>query len=43
MGNSIEKNLIKFALNVKFGGLFKAIQLALFGNKKNVCPRGCKW
>lgn len=43
MRKSIENSIITFVNNVRFLGLFKTIQLVLFDNQKNVCPRGCKW
>ena len=43
MRNTIEKNIIAIANKIKFDGLYKTIQYILYGNSKNVCPKGCKW
>lgn len=43
MRTKLQYSLINLADNIQLKGLFKVIQEFLFGNAKNVCPRGCKW
>lgn len=43
MRTSIENYIHNLAKIWQENGLYKAIQTLLFGNNRNVCPRGCKW
>jgi hypothetical protein len=43
MRPTIENYIINVANNIQTLGLYRTIQLLLFGDAKNVCPRSYKW
>lgn len=43
MRTKIEKTVIKVANLLKEKGLFKTIQIILYGNNKNIAPKETKW
>lgn len=41
--DKIEKKIDKLSNLLKNRGIFGTIQFILYGNKKNIAPKECKW